>query len=125
MKTKELLQTLKDYYMATRQCGHTTAMIRGVQNVDNAAILATTCDHAKTLKRIAPNVDVIPMYSHHALRGMRKPLVLDNMTMEQILAEALHEINRLEKQVSDLANVRDQGSAPTTNSAEERDQPNE
>ena len=34
MNIKQRLETLRNYFDATRGCGHTTAMIRGAQNMD-------------------------------------------------------------------------------------------
>jgi hypothetical protein len=108
MNTKQRLEDLRNYYAATRQCGHTTAMVRGAQNVDTVAILAASQDHARTLKQMAPKADCISLYAPTALRGMRKPLLVDNHTMHVLLSDALQEIERLEKRVSDLSNVTDE-----------------
>jgi hypothetical protein len=114
MNTKQRLEDLRNYYATTRQCGHTTVMVRGAQNVDTVAILAASHNHARILKQLAPKADCISLYATTALRGMRKPLLVDNHTMHVLLSDALEEIERLEKRVSDLANAADQPRARET-----------
>lgn len=115
MNTKQRLEDIRNYYMTARQCGHTTAMVKGAQNVDSVAILAASHDHARILKQLAPNADCISLYTPTALRGMRRPLLVDNHTMHVLLSDALQEIERLEKRVSDLSNAKGDSQSPAKN----------
>ena len=108
MKIKDTLQSIAFYFTSLRQVGHTTAMIRGAQNVDSVIVLARTSHHAALLQKRLPNAIVKSVGSINALRGMNKPLVIDNDAMLEICNAALAEIGRLERHVEELlkANAR-------------------
>jgi hypothetical protein len=104
MKTIELLENLLAYYKATRSRGHTTAMLQGANNTPKAIILAASEGHARQLKQVAPQSECVSMRVPQALRGRINPLLVDNFAMEQLLADAVFEIRRLEKRVHELSN---------------------
>lgn len=103
MKIKETLRNLRDYIAATRQVGHTTAMIRGAQNVDSVIVLAHTQHHAALLQKQLPNATVKAITNPTAVIGMNKPLVVDNATLWEICGGALAEIERLEHRIEELS----------------------
>lgn len=102
MKIKNLLEDLKRYFVATRKCGHTQAMLQVAQNVDSVVILTASVKHSIQLKKQAPKSTRITLDTPNALRGLCQPLLIDNEAMELIIRGALEEIERLERRVAEL-----------------------
>lgn len=100
MTTQQQLAELAYYYASSRQVGHTTAMMRGAK-VSDCLILAHNQCGARNIKLLAPMGSVISLASMgERLRGIRKPLLIDNAAMSEILQGALAEIERLEQKVA-------------------------
>lgn len=100
MKIKEKLETLACYYDVTRCVGHTTAMIDGLKNTDDALVICHSnemCKHIKQKLNPKSKVIIKSINSPNILSGYKKPLLIDNCALHSILLESLHEIQRLEK----------------------------
>lgn len=99
---KRRLEDIRDYLTTTRQCGHTTTMLRGVENVDDAVVLIA-CESIKgRVKEQAPKAICVSVNTTTRLREMCKPLAVDNHAMFRLLADALGAISRLEGQIERL-----------------------
>jgi len=103
----DVLQKLKElsaYHVSTRQVGHTTAMLEGAKNTDGIIILAHNMDFARQLAKQCP--DAIPISWQEdgllSLRGMRRPLLIDNAAIWSILSEAAKEIQSLQAEIMKL-----------------------
>lgn len=96
---------LVQYYRLTRQVGHTTAMLNGAKNAVRTIILAHDMNFATFLAKQCPNVVPISLGGIMKLRGRRKPLLIDNAAMAQILDGLLKEISELNKEISALRGV--------------------
>jgi len=103
MKTKQTLQNLRNYIESNRRVGHTTAMIRGAQNVDNVLVIAANQHHAAMLHRELPRAEVVAITSPVCMIGKTKPLVMDNQALWEICGGALAEIERLETRIAELS----------------------
>ena len=82
--------------------GHTTAMLRGANNVDGCCILVDSHRMGEYLKKQSPNIIPVTLDSHD-LRGRKSPLLLDNGVIGSLLSESINEINRLESKVAELS----------------------
>ena len=90
-ETRVLLD-LKQYYIATRQSGHTSTIVHGVENVENAVVLVHSHrmkDVLRALSKNQKNIEVACITDPNCLRGLRKPLVVDNAAMVILLEYAL------------------------------------
>lgn len=100
------LQELLTYYLATRQCGHTTLMKQGRDNyTGQKLILAADYKSGKELSS-DPNKEVISLNSLEKLRGSNKPLAIDNATMTILLQDTLDELLRLENENKKLKEIK-------------------
>lgn len=102
MDTITTLADIRDYLTANRQIGHTTAMVRGAQNVDSVIVLAANHHSGELINKQLPNATVIPITNIRAIRGKQKPMVIDNFALLSLCDDALAEIKRLQKQIADL-----------------------
>jgi len=99
----QILLNLHRYFLQTRQCGHTTALVRGAENVD-AKVLVHSLGMKDILKKVSKNkkdLDTITfsdLNNGSILAGFKKPLVIDNATMTILLKYALERIAHLEKE---------------------------
>jgi len=95
---KDKLYTLIQYFDMTRQRGHTTAMMQGAQNSD-CLVMTHTMYMGEQLKKNFNNrkITTVTPDSLNRLRGMNKPLLLDNGVLYTIFWDCLAEIDRLEK----------------------------
>ena len=96
MDILDQLNELEAYYSATRQIGHTTAMLEGAKNTATVIILAHDMKYARDLaRRCGRERGVVPISLHslpHGLRGHHKPLLIDNSAMWWLLRDAIKEI---------------------------------
>lgn len=104
MKTKKILEQIVRHLESNRGAGHTTAMIRGAQNVDRAIVLTDTEESARSIKIIAPALNTVAMTHPHALTALKCPLILDNSALSLLCESALFEIVRLERKIAQLEN---------------------
>jgi len=96
MNAKKELITLGNYFIATRQVGHTTAMMEGAKNT-SCLILTSNQMGVDRLKTFKPKGDVISIQNvEQDLRGRNQPLLLDNEAVVTVISHALEEIRRLE-----------------------------
>jgi hypothetical protein len=111
MSTKGKLKELLQYYLTTRQVGHTTTMLNGIKD-DKVLIMSLTSKDAKVICQ--RNDKALPI-SYDAfdytfsLRGRRMPLLIDNSAMIVLLEDALREISRLEGRIEYLKSMRKGG----------------
>jgi hypothetical protein len=104
MNTKQKLKEIIHYYSSTRQVGHTTGMLEGANYVDNPLILVHSTEMGDHIKRRmgAKNVSFVSLNSKSFLRGLKKPLFIDNCAAWVLFKEALHEIQTLEEKIKKL-----------------------
>ena len=101
MNARKKLQEIKDYYDLTRGVGHTTGMLEGANYIDNALILTHSMKMGEYIKKMLgspKSVTIQSIHSNDMLRGMRKPLFIDNATLWLLFSEALAEMETLEKE---------------------------
>lgn len=103
MKIKQTLQYIINYIDFNRRVGHTTTMIRGVQNVDEALVIAADSQHASHLQNKLPRAEVVALTAPGSLLGKTKPLAIDNHALWLICRNSLAEIERLEALISRLS----------------------
>ena len=97
MNILDKLREIVAYYEATRQVGHTTLMKMGIENQPDSVLLAHNMDSGnRIVDRIKPKPKVVSLNSLHNLRGMKKPMAIDNGALQFILAEAADEIHELQ-----------------------------
>jgi len=103
-RTRYKLQRLLEYYYISRGVGHTRAMIEGAKDTDGVIILAHEHRYAVSLARGCKNATPLAWFGYGAdtLCGQRKPLLIDNGAMIDILADAINYINTLEHVVARL-----------------------
>jgi hypothetical protein len=102
MKTKQILQNLRNYIESNRRVGHTTAMMRGAQNVDNVLVIAANQHQAAMLQRELPRAEVVAITSPVCMVGKSKAMVMDNHALWEICGGALAEIERLETRIAEI-----------------------
>jgi hypothetical protein len=103
MKTKQILQNLRNYIELNRRVGHTTAMMRGAQNVDDVLVLAANQNQAAMLQRELPRAEVVAITNPVCMIGKSKAMVMDNHALWEICGGALAEIERLETRIAELS----------------------
>lgn len=104
MNVKYKIEELLHYYNTTRQVGHTTTLL---ENVGNALVLCgdyTTCKLFE--KQYGDKNTKFVSYGSldYNLRGMNKPLVIDNYAMMNLLRDSLQALNYLEYENNKLRN---------------------
>src|ERR1035437_2418827 len=95
----DAIRELLTYYDSARQVGHTHAMLAGGSNSDCMILCVTRSgsDNIDPKKLVS-----LGQVNNGRLRGMRKPILIDNHAMYALLSGALCEINALEKQAVSL-----------------------
>lgn len=98
MKIKEKLTELANYYSINRQVGHTSIMLNGTNSCENSAIVVHNHDFGTHLKKQCnKTTQIISVNSlDKQLRGLSKPLVIDNATLFSLFSEASEKISELE-----------------------------
>lgn len=101
MKTLKKLQILLDYYMNTRQVGHSTLIKKGFENFDREKLLLT---YNRTGHPNIPTKkdEIISWNNLDKLRGCKKPLIIDNAVIYCILDDAIQRITELEEENKQL-----------------------
>lgn len=112
MQTKKILEVIRNYLTTNRRVGHTSAMMRGAENVDNVLVLAANHQQSKMLQQNLPHAEVVSITSGACLTGKTKPIVMDNETIWQICDRALKEIERLETLLAELPQKNQQTTIP-------------
>lgn len=118
-----LIQEILAYYEATRQVGHTTAVIHGAQEIDS--IVVSHSEHWKSdLEKYVqgdaknfrgepmviqkrdpstpPTVITLADIEHGRLKGCNKPLVFDNAAIFSLLGEAVHALKQKNEKIKEL-----------------------
>ena len=114
MRIKNVLKAIANYLTTARAVGHTTTMIRGVQNVDHALVLVHSSRYRDTLKTQIPNATIVVVENASALAGFDLPLAVDNAALFEICRCAANEIERLESLVETLKTKLTKDEHPTT-----------
>jgi hypothetical protein len=97
MNIKKKLETLLQYYLTTRQVGHTTLMKEGTNHYDKPFfVLCHSMVHGESLGFDVTNT--ISYGNPDKLRGHNRPLVIDNGVIPEILSDALMRIETLEEE---------------------------
>lgn len=109
------LSEIYNYYLITRNVGHTTLMKEGTDNFKkDKLVLCVDVKHGHNMK-IKPS-EMVTLHSLDRLRSCNKPLVMDNYTLITIFELMLSKYDKLtndvfnaqektfkvEKQVSDM-----------------------
>ncbi|MDB4314459.1 hypothetical protein N9955_00360 [bacterium] len=101
MNTREKITAILEYYLVNRQRGHTTAMLKGAGEA-NAIVLAGNglqsemFEKQHKLKSFSINSEF-----GNKLRGMNRPLVIDNYAMMDLLNQTLSVMNEKDILLSD------------------------
>jgi len=104
---KTQLLELVSHFESARQCGHTTAMLNGALSSRGCLVLAGNQESGEFIENlVGPAADIIvigvPGLRDGRLRGLHKPLVIDNHAAAILFGDALREINRLESKLADI-----------------------
>ncbi len=92
---------ITEYYHQTRGVGHTQAMMDGVGS--ESVVIVANHQQARELKTRQPLVLFIPSQdSSDKLRGLRRPLHIDNHAFTVIWAEVREALNNAEKRIAGL-----------------------
>jgi len=104
MKIEKKLETLLQYYLSTRNAGHTTLMREGTTHYDRPFfILVHHTEYGKNLNY--GNIkDIISYQNLDKLIGHSRPLAIDNGVMAELLADALMRIEALKDEIEELKN---------------------
>jgi len=105
MKIKEKIQAIRDYFDFTRQVGHTTLMKKGIDNYDKDKLVLTHKKEEYDWLGLKPT-EVISWHNLNALKGNKKPLVIDNGILWLMLNETIEYINELEKDREELNKIK-------------------
>lgn len=105
MRIKEKLKGLLIYYGTGRQVGHTTLMMEGTDHYQKEKlVLVHNKNYGDELG--FKNGEIVSWKNLDRLCGHRKPMVIDNAALIEILSDTLDEIERLEKEISKLSEQR-------------------
>ena len=89
---KAQIEALLQYYRTNRAVGHTTTMIEGAANTDCIVIVANE-KQAYIRERLTGQTVLSINNLNQRLRGMNKPLAIDNSAIYLILQRLLEEID--------------------------------
>ena len=103
MKYSDIARQILGYFNTRRQVGHTTAVLKGALPTD-AVVIFNTQREGEQIRRNHRTLKYISLNSieYGILRGRKDPLVLDNHTIEELLAGLLKKIDQLEKDKAEL-----------------------
>lgn len=96
-----ILLAIREYYITTRQVGHTHMLLNGADNVENPLILVHAARMKDLLRASSKNpnkLDIVSLQEPQGLMGKRKPLLIDNAAMILLIDSALQRIAELEKE---------------------------
>lgn len=85
------LRRCVEYMSHGRGYGHTEAMIKGAEGVDNSIIVAVTKQQAREFQRRLPKALCITIDELDKLRGLRRPMLIDHYALQSMLSELEHE----------------------------------
>ena len=97
MKIEKKLEKLLNYYLETRQVGHTTLMKEGTNHYDkDFFVLTMNMQHGDAIELKPKNI--ISWQNIDRLIGHNKPLAIDNGTMTELLIDAIMRIEALDEE---------------------------
>lgn len=97
MKIEKKLEKLLNYYLETRQVGHTTLMKEGTNHYDkDFFVLTMNMSHGNNIGLKPTNI--ISWENLDRLQGHKKPLAIDNGTMTELLIDAIMRIEALDEE---------------------------
>jgi len=112
-----VLCALREYLSDTRQCGHTQAILEGARRTDGVVVVVGKLAEASLLKKRLPAARFVSLDMLYQLKGLRKPLLLDNAALFQLLDRAIHDWGLLQqahsKAVAEVAGLTEQLSRVT------------
>jgi len=97
MDVKDTLDTIRVYFLTTRQAGHSTLMNEGTNNFDgDKLVLVIDRKHGDQmgLKRS----EMVSLDSLHKLKGHNTPLAIDNGVLIEIFDQAVLKYVELENE---------------------------
>ena len=104
-QTIDAARELLAYYTATRRAGHTTVMLEGAMhhpclivshNQEAGSYIKKTIKLSPVALSRSNEVVSLPSIARGSLRGINKPLAIDNAAMQQLLRCLLMGIDQLE-----------------------------
>ena len=105
METEKKLELLLKYYYSTRNAGHTTLMKEGINHFDkDFFVLSMHSDDYRELE-IKPQ-ELISLQNLDKLIGHKKPMVIDNGAMIELLSDALMRIEALNEEIKTLEEIK-------------------
>lgn len=113
MSISKTLYEIITYLKVNRLRGHTTAVIRGAQNVDNATLVCHNEAFARSLGKTLPKsvqTTSLGSIAHGSLRGKMQSLVFDNAAISELAEQCLSEIETLQNEVERLTKKLDKAS---------------
>ena len=98
-------QELLTYLHSARQVGHTTTMLEGAKDRD-CLVIAHSREWSKELAAKGAHITSLSLteIERGYLRGLRKPLVLDNAALQELLGDLVGTIAVLRKDIADKEN---------------------
>jgi hypothetical protein len=95
MSIKNQLSEIAGYIGSTRGIGHTTAVIKGFNMSPMPVAVTLNEDYGK---RIYGEQNYVSLDNLSSLRGVRRPLVMDNSALTALCQTALDELIRLDNE---------------------------
>jgi len=97
MKIQKKLEELLQYYMSTRNIGHTTLLKEGSKHYNKEFFVLSLHIKDCGYLELKPQ-QVISLENLDKLRGHDKPLIIDNGAMIELLGDALMKIEGLKEE---------------------------
>lgn len=103
-ETANKISWLRAYIDTRRGVGHTFTMVNGVRNNDvGAVVLVVSQTHANQFKKECPKETRFVAWDDlDKIKGLSKPLAVDNFTLSQILGDVLDAFNQLREENEQL-----------------------
>lgn len=103
-KIDDQLQTLLDYFLSTRQVGHSRLVQQGTETQETPCFVIVHSIEAKANLSIKSSSNVIPVTLNELLdlRGRYYPMVFDNFALVMLFRDALNRINKLKDRCKEL-----------------------
>lgn len=110
MNAQDKAQALVDYWLSSRNAGHTRVLIKGARN-DDCYVVGHNHAQASVLAKEAeqPPENALTIHAVHNRRGHQKPLAIDHSVFQFLLPDLLDEISRqdetIRKQRNEIRNL--------------------
>lgn len=104
MNIKKTLNAIENHLAKHRGVGHTTVMLRGVENGGNCIVVSVDKAHAMILRDMTPKSCVVKSIADPEgfITAPPLPLVMDNWSLHELCREARLKIERLEAQIEKI-----------------------